>query len=152
MEPKPGRHEVEEYYRRYDNDQMYLGYAWGLRGVGVVCLLLFLLWPLGWIRSRDWPKAPAADRVLVEDGMRFEFYGYEVGGEFHPLRDHYFGGNPPAVFGLPAAARAAEVFYDPAEPAEHVVSRSPSWMTLLLPVLAWFAFRGARRLKASVSR
>ncbi len=151
MHPKPGRHEIETFCRRYDNDRLYLAYAWGLRGLAVVCLLLFLLWPLGWARSRHWEAARTGHQIRVEEDIRFEFFGYRVGDEAYALRDHYFGGNPPAIFGRPDAARAPVVFYDPADPAAHVVHRHPSWMTLLLPVLAAGAWAGARRFRAAVS-
>ncbi|RRJ95495.1 hypothetical protein Ga0100231_015520 [Opitutaceae bacterium TAV4] len=149
---KPLRGEVEEYYRRYDNDTFCIFLAKALRGLGVIFIICFLMWPLGLYQSRNWPSTSTSEiRRDNGDSMYFDMFGYWVDGQAYFFRSHYFGGNPPAIFGKLGLSRPDSVYYDPAEPSTHVATKMPSWMTILLPFLAIVSFQYARKVYSAAS-
>lgn len=144
--------EKDSFYRQYDNDSLYIYLRKALFALSVLFLLCFILWPLGLYKSRDWPSAPLARESIQHEYGVEKLVGYRVHDVFHEVRRWYFGGNPPRLVGGPYKLKKnSAVYYNPADPSDHVVHRSPSWLTLLLPLLALGSVLYARRLKRSIS-
>lgn len=145
--------ESEDYYRKFDNDSLYLALRSGLRGLAVLFILCFLLWPLGYYRSRNW-KMTTLERITVDytSGWTEMYLGYRVDGEILRFHRRYFGGSPPRILGgVLEGNRSEGVYYDPNDPSEHVRYRSPSWMTILLPFLSALSLWSASRLTRHIS-
>lgn len=146
------RGELDDYYRRYDNDSFCLFLSNALRGVGVVLCICFLLWPWGLYRSRDWHSAIVTEMPRdYGNGVFVMMTGYRVADGSYSFQDHYFGGNPPAAFGKLGLNRPDPVYYDPNNPGHHVATKAPSWMTILLPILACLSFYYAQKLRRATS-
>jgi len=143
---EPLRHEVDEFYQRYDNDTLSVFMAKALRGLGVIFLLCFLLWPLGLYRSQDWlPVSVSEFNRDSENEVSLPMVGYWVDGQFYSFCTHYFGGNPPAIFGKLGLSRPTSVLYNPRDPSSHVSTKAPSWMTILLPLFAVITFHYSKQ-------
>lgn len=148
----PLKGEIEDYYRKYDNDTLCVFFARALRGSGILFIICFIMWPLGVYQSRNWPTVrPSVIQQDNGDGTYFETFGYWVDGQAYSFRSHYFGGNPPAIFGKTGLSKPDSIYYDPEEPSTHVARKTPSWMTILLPFLSIASFLYARKVHSAAS-
>src|SRR5690606_32748492 len=103
-------------------------------------------------QSRNWPTASTSEIQRDNgDGTYFEIFGYQVDGQVYHFRSHYFGGNPPAIFGKIVLSKPDFIYYDPEEPDSHVARKAPSWMTILLPFLSIASFLYAGKVHSSAS-
>lgn len=152
-EYRPLQGELEHYYRSYDNDSLYVYLRRGLRGIAILLVLCFLLWPLGVYRSRAWPTANIERFTQSSsDGYTLNFDGYKVNGATYPFHSYYFGGSPPAIFGFhQPKGYGQRLYYNPKYPFEHVMHRTPSWMTLILPLGALLSLWAAKRLSKFIT-